>query len=335
MDSPSLAEIKRHAASGDKAAMTALAKRFLLGQGGAPRDAAPLLSSAAAKGSGEAAGIIAVLIAIGARTAPDWTPALKYLQQSAEAEWPEAQSQLRFLAQDRELAAAAERADAPPDIWGRLRRNIEIENWIAPAQNRMHSERPHIRIFERFFSAAECRWMIERARPRIVPARVYDRATARSSLDPARSNSAAAFDIVETDVVLLLLRARIAASVVISPPFLEETNILHYEVGQEFRRHFDFLDPAEGDMPREIAAKGQRISTFLVYLNDEFDGAETEFPAIDWRFKGAQGDALFFRNVDASGAPDRSTLHAGLAPTRGEKWLLSQWIRDRLPQPDR
>jgi len=26
------------------------------------------------------------------------------------------------------------------------------------------------------------------------------------------------------------------------------------------------------------------------------------------------------------------TLHTGLPPTRGEKWLLSQWMRER-PQP--
>jgi hypothetical protein len=38
-----------------------------------------------------------------------------------------------------------------------------------------------------------------------------------------------------------------------------------------------------------------------------------------------------FANVDLVGNPDRSTLHAGLTPTQGEKWLLSQWIRDRTP----
>ena len=37
---------------------------------------------------------------------------------------------------------------------------------------------------------------------------------------------------------------------------------------------------------------------------------------------------MFF-NVDAAGQPDRRTLHAGLPPSAGEKWLLSQWFRDR------
>ena len=44
--------------------------------------------------------------------------------------------------------------------------------------------------------------------------------------------------------------------------------------------------------------------------------------------RGGRGDALVFFNLDEAGQPDPRTLHAGLAPTRGEKWLLSQWIRD-------
>jgi hypothetical protein len=36
-----------------------------------------------------------------------------------------------------------------------------------------------------------------------------------------------------------------------------------------------------------------------------------------------------FRNVTASGAADRSTLHAGRPPAQGEKWLLSKWVRSR------
>ena len=45
------------------------------------------------------------------------------------------------------------------------------------------------------------------------------------------------------------------------------------------------------------------------------------------RWKGRAGNALFFWNVEPDGRPDRRTAHAGLPPTRGEKWLLSQWIR--------
>jgi hypothetical protein len=64
-------------------------------------------------------------------------------------------------------------------------------------------------------------------------------------------------------------------------------------------------------------------------LNEGYAGGETDFPRIGYRFKGRTGDALVFGNVEPSGKPDPRTMHAGLPPTSGEKWLLSQWVRDR------
>jgi prolyl 4-hydroxylase len=106
---------------------------------------------------------------------------------------------------------------------------------------------------------------------------------------------------------------------------------MHYEVGQEFRVHHDFFDVNIPGHAREAAARGQRALTVLVYLNDGYEGGHTAFPHLGRSFKGRKGDALIFWNVDESGAPDWRTLHAGTAPTSGEKWLLSQWIRIRSP----
>jgi hypothetical protein len=69
--------------------------------------------------------------------------------------------------------------------------------------------------------------------------------------------------------------------------------------------------------------------TFLTYLNDDYEGGETDFPRIGYRYKGRRGDALYFVNVDGAGAPDYRTVHAGLPPASGTKWLLSQWVRSR------
>jgi hypothetical protein len=77
--------------------------------------------------------------------------------------------------------------------------------------------------------------------------------------------------------------------------------------------------------------EGQRAFTVLVYLNEDLEGGETDFPRVGLRHRGRKGDALVFRNVDAHGQPDRRTLHAGLSPSQGEKWVLSIWIRDRAP----
>jgi hypothetical protein len=104
---------------------------------------------------------------------------------------------------------------------------------------------------------------------------------------------------------------------------------LNYLPGQQFEPHFDFLDSAVPGYTDDLRSNGQRVATFLLYLNEEFDGGETEFPELGWRYKGRTGDALLFWNVDGSELPDRRTLHAGLPPTSGEKWLLSQWLRKR------
>jgi hypothetical protein len=71
------------------------------------------------------------------------------------------------------------------------------------------------------------------------------------------------------------------------------------------------------------------VATFLIYLNDAFDGGETEFPKLGLKHRGRAGSALYFANLGADGAGDPRTLHAGRAPVRGEKWLFSQWVRNR------
>jgi prolyl 4-hydroxylase len=105
--------------------------------------------------------------------------------------------------------------------------------------------------------------------------------------------------------------------------------VLHYSPGERFELHADFLEPSTPELAREIQVRGQRAATFLIYLNEGYEGGETDFPRVGVRYKGARGDALLFSNIDVAGAPDYQTVHAGLPPTTGEKWLLSQWIRTR------
>jgi len=135
------------------------------------------------------------------------------------------------------------------------------------------------------------------------------------------------------DVVVQVLRARISTASNLPLPVFEPAQVMHYSVGQEFLPHHDYLDPASPGDRDQIARLGQRIATFLLYLNDDFDGGETEFLKTGFRYRGRKGDALLFANVNSARAPDPLTMHAGRPPTRGEKWILSQWIRDRSPRP--
>ena len=67
--------------------------------------------------------------------------------------------------------------------------------------------------------------------------------------------------------------------------------------------------------------------TALIWLNDDYEGGETDFPDVGVRVKGAVGDMLLFHNVTGEGLPDPRMIHAGLPVTSGVKWMASRWIR--------
>jgi prolyl 4-hydroxylase len=94
--------------------------------------------------------------------------------------------------------------------------------------------------------------------------------------------------------------------------------VLCYRPGEEYRLHSDALPPGPN----------QRTVTLLVALNEDYDGCETHFPAIDLAWRGRTGEALVFRNVDAAGTIDQAARHAGAQVRRGTKFILSRWIRE-------
>lgn len=265
------------------------------------------LEAASAAGNGDATAMLAALEAAGAGRPQNWPRAFELLNQA--------------------VAQGSARADAQLQLLG----DQDMERLFRFPERVSLSEGPRIRSAPGFATSGECRWLIDAARGKLGRALTYDLATGAGTVDPGRSNSAVEFKLSQLDVVVQVLRSRIASITKLPLPLFEPPQVLHYDVGQEFSPHFDFLEIDSEGQKDELARFGQRIATFLICLNDGFEGGETEFPAVDLRFHGSTGDALFFANVDPSGAPDRRTLHAGLAPTSGEKWVFSQWIRDRSP----
>jgi hypothetical protein len=289
-----------------------------------------LLEEALANGcavAGERLAAFHAMAANGPGGPAHWDEAFDQLQRAAEQGSPAAGKQLLLLAESTNepvLPAAISAA-----FWQEVRAKIRIEQLLAPPERRSLSDAPRIRIIEGFATPAECRWVIEAAREHLAPATVFDHDTGGLILDPARNNSAVSLMFEQMDVISEILRTRISVATRIPVRVFEPPQILRYEVGQEFVPHQDFMDEDSGGFREQLAGSGQRIATFLIYLNDDYDGGETEFPRVGLRFKGRTGDALFWANLDTAGRPDRLTLHAGLPPTEGEKWVFSQWIRER------
>lgn len=281
----------------------------------------------AAGGDGEAARRLAILAASGVAIPHDLEAALAHLQEAAEHGCRPAQAELAALVGNWRLVGelAAAKSKLKPDTWGRLRAAVDIPAWLRLPEGGALSTSPRIAMAPGFVSAGICDWLIRLGRPWLKPAQTYD-ATGELREETGRSNSAAELPM---DMVLAFVRARIARLADLPVRALETTQVLHYEVGQEFRAHHDFFDVSYPGHARKAAEQGQRALTVLVYLNEGYAGGDTAFPAIGRSFKGRRGDALIFWNLADDGTPDTNTLHIGTAPTRGEKWLLSQWVRIR------
>jgi prolyl 4-hydroxylase len=281
----------------------------------------------------ETAHRMAMAAAAGAGVPEDWAGALDHLQLAAELGLPVARATLAALAGHWALAGGLPTELSSFSDWAVLRSSIDPAALLASPRPNIVSASPRIATIEGFASSEVCDWLIAAARGKLAPAKVYDHDTGGPRSEPVRTNSEYHFRASESDLVLLCLRARIAKVTELPLGSMEATAILHYTPGQQFLPHFDFLDTSSPGYAREVAEGGQRVVTFLLCLSEDYEGGQTEFPALGKRWKGRKGSAIFFWNVEPDGVPDRRTVHAGLPPTRGEKWLLSQWLRARPPRP--
>jgi prolyl 4-hydroxylase len=321
-----LAEASAH---GDVEAMTRLGKRLLVASHAPdrPKEGTELIRAAAQLGGAEAAAQLAVLSAIGMFVDQSWQAALAALTFSAERGWSAAQRQLRILASDRELASLTQ---VDSTLWRRLAGTIDVRHWHTPSAGATLSESPLVRHFPAFVSAEACGWLIEKSRGRLVRAPVYSQATRTEKISETRTNTWAMFNVLEADLVSVLVQVRMCATTGLQFRYLEPLSVLHYAVGEEITEHFDFVDPVRTpNYEQELRENGQRVVTFLVYLNDDYADGRTEMAAAGLSHKGRMGEGLFFVNAHANGDPDRRTLHAGRPPTQGEKWIVSQFMRSR------
>lgn len=297
-------------------AITALGARIMVGRDApcSPVDGLELLNEAARQNDADAWCHLAVMAAAGVGRVQSWQDAFSALDRAVRLAHVPALRQRHLL-----TAVGIACAD-------------DVDGWLSRVETRVLRDQPRVAALANFLPPALCDYLIDRSRPRLKRAQVFDARAGGLKFDPMRTNSSAAYSVIDTDVVMQLVRARMARATGVAFDTLEPVEVLHYSGGETYRPHVDFFHPSLPNYADEMRVRGQRIRTCLVYLNDGYDGGETAFPKLGMRFRGAVGEALVFDNVLGDGTGDMDTLHTGLPPTSGEKWLLSQWIREK-PQP--
>jgi prolyl 4-hydroxylase len=104
---------------------------------------------------------------------------------------------------------------------------------------------------------------------------------------------------------------------------LENAQIQKYQVGEEYKYHCDFFN-----YPTVKQISNDRIATMITYLNDEFEGGETEFTILNIKIKPKKGMGLFFYyGYDYN--LNLKTQHAGNPVTSGYKQIMTTWMRNK------
>jgi prolyl 4-hydroxylase len=225
----------------------------------------------------------------------DWPAALAFLE-SRDAVDPAARAQLALL-HAMDLTADGDPASAPTGT--------------------ILCRQPEIAQLPEFLTSSECDYLRQLAAPTLQPAQIVDPHSGALRPDPVRRARSAAFPLVAENPVLHAINRRIAVATGTRWEQGEPLQVLAYRPGEEYRLHSDAL-PGGGN---------QRALTFLVAVNDDYEGGKTSFPALGIAWRGRKGDALAFRNIEADGEPASAARHAGNPVKRGEKFILSRWIR--------
>jgi prolyl 4-hydroxylase len=317
--------LARAAQSGDIEAMTELGKRLVIGDRAPsmPTEGTSMLLDAAKAGNADAALRLATMKALGAHMPQSWDDAIGLLLFAAERGSESARGQLATL------AGHAEAVRDPATDWRRMAGSVDLDFWLAAPRGTTLSAEPLVRVFPEFVTDAACAWLIERAQPKLRRALIYDPVAGKDIADHMRTNSAAGFDLVQADVVQVAVQSRMSAASGSPLHHMEGATVLHYSPGEQITNHYDFVNPKIPNYEQEIRKRGQRIATFLVYLNDDYEGGETDFPNLNLRYHGGKRAGILFSNALPDGAPDLRMVHAGLPPRDAEKWLMTQFIRNR------
>jgi prolyl 4-hydroxylase len=193
---------------------------------------------------------------------------------------------------------------------------------------------PRLAVLSGLLSTAECEALIAAASALMTPSLVIDDRNVGNTADDTRTSSGMHFPLGASTVADEIQR-RIMSVIGLPIDRAEPLQVLRYGPGEEYVPHFDFFDVDEstGTMGDERATTvsrfGQRVATMICYLSAVESGGATVFPEIGLEVRPLPGRAVYFTYLDEDGVLDYRSLHGGAPVDAGEKWIVTQWCRQR------
>ncbi len=187
-------------------------------------------------------------------------------------------------------------------------------------------DQPRIILFGNVISKEECEQLIELSKPKLHRSTTVENVSGKAEHHKNRTSYGTFFQINETPLIERIDRR---VSELMQLPVLngEGLQILHYQIGGEYKPHFDYFSPKATGSRLHLAHGGQRVATLILYLNNVEEGGETIFPEINLKIIPAQGNAVYFAYTNSKNQVDPLTLHGGCPVLKGEKYIATKWMR--------
>ena len=190
-----------------------------------------------------------------------------------------------------------------------------------PEVERVDVDGADIYVVPRFLTRRDCKAIVEVINRRAAPSTLY-RGHERPGLRTSFTHHFDRDDPLTSDV-----EQYISELIGIDNIYSEPMQGQRYQVGQEYRHHFDFFPTGESYWPVEAVRGGQRSWTAMVSLSEPKEGGETDFPRLGIALRQQTGALILWNNMDPEGRPNIKTLHAGMPVKRGIKHVITKWYR--------
>jgi len=181
--------------------------------------------------------------------------------------------------------------------------------------------------YENFITDDDCDMLINMSKDNLKPSLVYSASTDSNDNNTRKSDQM----WLKPNANDLTKKISNIVSTMSGMPLenLEDIQVVRYEEGGFFNPHYDACDGDIEFCKRMDGASGARYMTFLIYLNDNFEGGETVFPKLSKNIIPKKGKVLIFYNIDSDGILIKDSLHGGNPVKEGIKWICNVWVRQK------
>lgn len=185
----------------------------------------------------------------------------------------------------------------------------------------------YFEVIENFLTDEECDKIIEIGKPNLVDSLVAN--PNNNEIDNKVRTSQQYWVNKNSDPLLQEISKRVSMKLNIPQENQEKLQILHYNAGQFYKKHYDACIDGSKNCNDDFATRGPRDITTFIYLNDVNEGGETSFNNVGIKVTPKKGTAIFWRNLDNTKTQRHPcSLHQALPP-KGEKWALTVWSRTK------